>query len=127
MREGVLFEVKLVPVKTGIEEASPSGVSPESIAPGKVPLRLGGKRPKCFFALLKSFIGATIMGFPAEPEWVYIVLLCKNFFFQKVFLCHKKLKVSKVKSELKLCSKPLTLVTLGILHFRHFGCGSAAL
>jgi len=24
-------------------------------------------------------------------------------------------------------SKPLTLVTLGILHFRHFGCGSAAL
>ena len=74
MREGVLFEVKLVPVKTGIEEASPSGVSPESIAPGKVPLRLGGKRPKCFFALLKSFIGATIMGFPAEPEWVYMLL-----------------------------------------------------
>ena len=31
-----------------------------------------------------------------------MVLLCKNFFFQKVFLCHKKLKVSKVKSELKL-------------------------
>ena len=26
----------------------------------------------------------------------FIVLLCKNFFFQKVFLCHKKLKVSKV-------------------------------
>ena len=24
-------------------------------------------------------------------------------------------------------SKPLTLVTLGILHFRHFSCGSAAL
>ena len=26
----------------------------------------------------------------------FMVLLCKNFFFQKVFVCHKKLKVSKV-------------------------------
>ena len=65
--EDVLFEVK-------IEELPPSGVSPESIAPGKVPFRFGGKKPKCFFALLKSFIGATIMGFPAEPEKVYRLL-----------------------------------------------------
>ena len=65
--EDVLFEVK-------IEELPPSGVSPESIAPGKVPFRLGGKKPKCFFALLKSFLGATIMGFPAEPEKVYMLL-----------------------------------------------------
>ena len=72
--EAVLFEVKLVLVKTGIEELPPSGVSPESIAPGKAPFRLGGKKPKCFFALLKSFIGATIMGFPAEPEKVYMLL-----------------------------------------------------
>jgi len=34
--EDVLFEVE-------IEELPPSGVSPESIAPGKVPFRLGGK------------------------------------------------------------------------------------
>ena len=61
-------------MKTGIEELPPSGVSPESIAPGKAPFRLGGKKPKCFFALLKSFIGATIMGFPAEPEKVYMLL-----------------------------------------------------
>ncbi|UJS19541.1 MAG: transposase [Candidatus Brocadia sp.] len=65
--EGVLFEVKR-------EDLSLSGVSPESIAPGKVPFRFGGKKPKCFFALLKSFIGATIMGFPAEPEKVYRLL-----------------------------------------------------
>jgi hypothetical protein len=26
------------------------------IAPGKTPDRLGGKKPKCFFALFKSFI-----------------------------------------------------------------------
>jgi len=65
--ENVLFEVE-------IEELPPSGVSPESIAPGKVPFRFGGKKPKCFFALLESFIGATIMGFPAEPESVYMLL-----------------------------------------------------
>ena len=65
--ENVLFEAE-------IEELPPSGVSPESIAPGKVPFRFGGKKPKCFFALLESFIGATIMGFPAEPESVYMVL-----------------------------------------------------
>jgi hypothetical protein len=52
-------------------------VSPEALAPGVVPLRLGGKTPKCFFALFKSFLGATIMGFPAEPEAVYL-LLCSN-------------------------------------------------
>ena len=55
IREGVLIGVKLVLVKTGIEESPPSGVSPENIATWKVPLRLGGKKPKCFFALLKSF------------------------------------------------------------------------
>ncbi len=61
--EDVLFRAK-------IEELPPSGVSPESIAPGKVPFRLGGKKPKCFFGLLKSFIGVTIMGFPGEPDKV---------------------------------------------------------
>ena len=46
--EDVLFEVKLVLVKTGIEELPPSGVSQESIAPGKVPFRLGVKSQSVF-------------------------------------------------------------------------------
>ena len=32
-------------------------VSPQSIKPGKVPKRPGGKKPKNFFALFKSFTG----------------------------------------------------------------------
>lgn len=53
--EDVLFEVK-------IEELPPSGVSPESIAPGKVPFRFGGKKPKCFFALRLCFGKSLIFG-----------------------------------------------------------------
>jgi hypothetical protein len=56
-----------------VEPKKPT-VDPESLAPGIVPLRLGGKKPKCFFALFKSFLGATLMGFPAEPELVYLLL-----------------------------------------------------
>ena len=67
IRDVVLYEGEIV-------EAQSSGVSPESISPGEVPLRLGGKKPKCFFALLKSFLGTVIMGFPAEPEWVHVLL-----------------------------------------------------
>jgi hypothetical protein len=44
------------------------------VAPGAVPLRLVGRRPKCFFGLLKGFIGASLMGFPAEPEQVHLLL-----------------------------------------------------
>ena len=44
------------------------------IAPGVVPSRFGGRKPKCFFALLKSFLGTALMGFPAEPEQVYLLL-----------------------------------------------------
>lgn len=49
-------------------------VDPRSISPGVVPARLGGKKPKCFFALFKSFVGTTLMGFPSEPESVYLLL-----------------------------------------------------
>ncbi|MDG6025943.1 MAG: hypothetical protein E3K40_04345 [Candidatus Brocadia sp.] len=62
-RDAVLFA-------GGVVETQSSGVSPESISPGEVPLRLGGKKPTCFFALLKSFLGTTIIGFSAEPEGV---------------------------------------------------------
>jgi len=45
-----------------------------SIAPGVVPVRLGGRTPKCFFSLFKSFLGASLMGFPPEPESVHLLL-----------------------------------------------------
>ena len=49
-------------------------VDPLGLAPGVVPLRLVGRKPKCFFGLLKSFIGTALMGFPAEPEQVHLLL-----------------------------------------------------
>ena len=58
-----------------VVESKPLEVQPHSIAPGVVPIRLAGKKPKCFFALLKSFLGATMMGFPAEPKTVYKLLM----------------------------------------------------
>jgi hypothetical protein len=51
-----------------------ASVDPMALAPGVVPIRLAGRKPKCFFSLLKSFIGTTLMGFPAEPESVYLLL-----------------------------------------------------
>ena len=47
---------------------------PQSIAPGFVPIRFAGRTPKCFFSMFKSFLGATLMGFPPEPESVYQLL-----------------------------------------------------
>ncbi len=58
-------------------------VSPSMIAPGKTPDRLGGKKPKCFFALFKSFIGASLMGLEAIPEKVHL-LLTSNLSFARV-------------------------------------------
>lgn len=61
----------------------PPTIDPESLAPGIVPLRLAGREPKCFFALFLAFIGATLMGFPPEPEQVYL-LLSTNLSFARV-------------------------------------------
>jgi hypothetical protein len=58
-------------------------VSPNSIAPGITPDRIGGKKPKCFFAMFKSFIGASTMGFAPEPENVH-GLLTSNLSFARV-------------------------------------------
>ncbi|MCP4672337.1 MAG: hypothetical protein GY857_13650, partial [Desulfobacula sp.] len=58
-------------------------VSPSSIAPGIVPERFGGKKPKCFFSLFQAFLGANLMGFPAEPEKVHL-LLTSNLPFARV-------------------------------------------
>ena len=49
-------------------------IDPQSLAPGVVPLRLVGRKPKCFFGLLKSFFGTALMGFAAEPEQVHLLL-----------------------------------------------------
>jgi hypothetical protein len=64
-------------------EPPPSRTEPATISPGVVPDRLGGKKPKCFFALLKSFIGTSLMGFAPEPENVHL-LLCSNPSFMRV-------------------------------------------
>ena len=50
-----------------VESEAPK-VDPLSLAPGVVPVRLVGRKPKCFFGLLKSFLGTTLMGYAAEPE-----------------------------------------------------------
>ena len=46
-------------------------VAPQSLHPGIVPLRFAGRPPKCFFALLKSFLGLMFAGQPPEPEFVH--------------------------------------------------------
>lgn len=58
-------------------------VDPNLIAPGIVPDRFVGRKPKDFFALFKSFLGATLMGFPPEPESVHL-LLTTNIDFIRV-------------------------------------------
>jgi len=58
-------------------------VTPEQIAPGITPNRIGGKKPKCFFAMFKSFVAASTMGFAPEPENVH-TLLTSNLSFARV-------------------------------------------
>ena len=56
-----------------VEPKAPT-VDPMELTPGVVPLRLAGRKPKCFFSLLKSFIGTTLMGFAPEPEQIHLLL-----------------------------------------------------
>jgi len=60
--------------KENIVEFKQPRTNPLEISPGVVPVRLVGRKPKCFFSLLKSFMGVTLMGFPAEPEMVHRLL-----------------------------------------------------
>ncbi len=62
-----------VPVLAGgpPEELPLLHVSPGSVAPGVVPTRLAGRRPKCFFALFKAFTAIAVKGRAPEPEFVY--------------------------------------------------------
>ena len=77
-----------------VVERNVAPVDPMALAPGVVPIRLAGRKPKCFFSLLKSFIGTTLMGFAAEPEQVYL-LLKSNPSFARVcgFVPKEKAKV----------------------------------
>jgi len=49
-------------------------VNPNNLRPGRTPQRWAGKKPKCFFALLKAFVGVMLQGRPAEPEIVFAAL-----------------------------------------------------
>jgi hypothetical protein len=46
-------------------------IRPQSLHPNITPLRFAGRPPKCFFALLKSFLGLMLVGQPPEPEFVH--------------------------------------------------------
>ncbi len=65
-------------------------VRASDVAPGVVPLRLVGRKPKCFFGLLKGFIGVSLMGFAAEPEQVHLLLKSNPAFARVCGFSHKK-------------------------------------
>lgn len=52
-------------------EAPTITVAPSSLRPGQPPPRWAGRRPKCFFAMLKAFIGTAVCGLAPEPALVH--------------------------------------------------------
>jgi len=72
-----------------VVEAKAQEVKATDVAPGVVPLRLVGRKPKCFFGLLKSFIGVSLMGFAAEPEQVHLLLKSNPAFARVCGFSHK--------------------------------------
>jgi len=46
-------------------------VAPQTLRPGISLPRWAGKKPKCFFALFKAFVGVMARGRPGEPEIVH--------------------------------------------------------
>jgi hypothetical protein len=46
-------------------------VLPWEVAPGVTPLRWVGRPAKCFFSMLYAFVGTTLAGERAEPQFVY--------------------------------------------------------
>lgn len=46
-------------------------VSPREVAPGVTPVRWAGRPAKCFFSMLYAFLGTTLAGQRAEPQFVY--------------------------------------------------------
>jgi hypothetical protein len=52
-------------------ETSLIRVLPCEVAPGVTPLRWAGRPAKCFFSMLYAFLGTTLAGQRAEPQFVY--------------------------------------------------------
>jgi hypothetical protein len=52
-------------------EAPLTHVSPREVAPGVTPLRWIGRPAKCFFSMLYAFLGTTLAGERAEPQFVH--------------------------------------------------------
>jgi hypothetical protein len=46
-------------------------VLPREVAPGVTPQRWAGRPAKCFFSMLYAFLGTTLAGERAEPQFVY--------------------------------------------------------
>jgi hypothetical protein len=46
-------------------------IAPHEVVPGVTPPRLAGRPAKCFFAMLYGFLGTTLAGQRAEPEFVH--------------------------------------------------------
>ena len=67
-------ETKSVIYENEPKEPEYSTVNAHQLAPGVTPDKTAGRKPKCFFSLLICFLGATLMGFPAEPEKVNLLL-----------------------------------------------------
>jgi len=49
-----------------------------------------GASHRVFFGLLKSFIGTSLMGFPAKPEQVHLLLKSNSAFARGCGLSHKR-------------------------------------
>jgi hypothetical protein len=79
----ILYQGEVVEPKT-------QEVKAMDVAPGVVPLRLMGRKPKCFFGLLKSFIGVSLMGFAAEPQQVHLLLKSNPAFARVCGFSHKE-------------------------------------
>jgi len=71
LERATLDPTRPVLAEGGAEHREPVHVDAASIRPGQVPVRLRGRTPKDFFALLKAFVGVMLMGRPAEPELVH--------------------------------------------------------
>ena len=52
-------------------DIEPLHVDASEICPGRVPVRIAGLHPKCFFAMFKAFVAMTLRGRAPEPEVVY--------------------------------------------------------
>lgn len=52
------------------QEPSMMRVDPDTLRPGRTPVRFAGRAPKCFFATLKAFMGVAVSGTPPEPQHV---------------------------------------------------------